>query len=49
MGYEKHFGTQHNLRFMDSIGVQKTVNFFETRSSNYIRTEGSVDINLEDF
>lgn len=49
MGYEKHFGTQHNLRFMDSIGIQKTVNFFETRSSNYIKVEGNVDINLDDF
>jgi len=49
MGYEKHFGTEHNLRFMDGIGIQKTVNFFEKRSSNYIKAEGSVDINLEDF
>lgn len=49
MGYPKHFNTTHNLRFMDSIGVQKTVNFFETRSSNYIRTEGSVNINMDNF
>lgn len=49
MGLKKHFNTQHNLRFMDSIGIQKTVNFFETRSSNYIRTGGSVEINLDDF
>lgn len=49
MGYNKHFHTNHNLRFMDSIGVQKTVNFFEKRSSNYLRTEGSIDINLNDF
>ncbi len=49
MGYNKHFNAQHNLRFMDSIGIQKTVNFFEKRSSNYIRTKGSVDINLDDF
>ena len=49
MGYKKHFNTEHNLRFMDSIGIQKTVNFFETRSSNYVRTEGNVEINLENF
>lgn len=49
MGYSNHFNTQHNLRFMDSIGIQKTVNFFEKRSNNYIRTKGTVDINLEDF
>lgn len=49
MGYEKHFNTEHNLRFMDGIGIQKTVNFFEKRSSNYIKAEGNVDINLEDF
>ena len=49
MGYTKHFNTEHNLRFMDSIGIQKTVNFFETRSNNYIRAEGNVGINLDDF
>lgn len=49
MGYSKHFNTEHNLRFMDGIGIQKTVNFFETRSSNYIRAEGNVGINLDDF
>ena len=49
MGYEKHFGTEHNLRFMDSIGIQKDVNFFETRSSNYMQLEGNVGIDLDDF
>jgi ribonucleoside-diphosphate reductase subunit M2 len=49
MGLTKMYGTQHNLRFMDSIGIQKTVNFFETRSSNYVLTEGNVKLNLENF
>lgn len=49
MGLEPLFNTKHNLRFMDGIGIQKTVNFFEKRSPNYMRTEGSVKINLDDF
>lgn len=49
MGYEKHFNTEHNLRFMDSIGIQKEVNFFEKRSSNYVTLGGSVDIDLNNF
>lgn len=49
MGYEKHFKAHHELRFMDSIGIQKTVNFFETRSSNYVRTKGDVKIDMNNF
>lgn len=49
IGIKKHFNTEHNLRFMDSIGIQKTVNHFEARSSNYIRTEGNAELNLDNF
>jgi ribonucleotide reductase beta subunit family protein with ferritin-like domain len=49
MGFDKHFNTEHNLRFMDGIGIQKTVNFFEKRSTNYIKAEGNVGINLDNF
>lgn len=47
MGLEKYFNSTHNLRFMDGLGIQKTVNFFETRSVNYTKLEGSVGIDLD--
>jgi len=45
MGYEHIFPneeTDHNLRFMDELGIQSTVNFFEITSDNYTKVSGNI-------
>jgi len=42
--------TDHGLRFMDKLGIQATVNFFEKDSKNYTKISGSVDkIDFDNF